>query len=156
MSAPVGNRFWEVRGTHGRAATFNTPEEMWEAACEYFQWVEDNPLKAEKLFSHNGAVVRGEYSKMRAMTVEGLCNFIGITSRCWRGYRDKEDFFPVMDMVDQIIYAQKFEGASADLLNPNIIARDLGLADKKDHTTNGKDMPPQQIILRAADDDSNS
>ena len=29
--------------------------------------------------------------------------------------------------------------------------------DKRDvdHTTNGKDMPPQQIILRAADDDSN-
>ena len=25
-----------------------------------------------------------------------------------------------------------------------------------DHTTNGKDMPPQQIILRAADDDRDS
>jgi hypothetical protein len=37
--------------------------------------------------------------------------------------------------VEEIIRTQKFEGASADLLNPNIIARDLGLADKQDNTT---------------------
>lgn len=36
-----------------------------------------------------------------------------------------------MTRVEQIIRQQKFEGAAAELLNPNIIARDLGLADKK-------------------------
>jgi hypothetical protein len=30
------------------------------------------------------------------------------------------------------MYEQKFSGAAAGLLNPNIIARDLGLADKSE------------------------
>ena len=36
--------------------------------------------------------------------------------------------------------AYKFEGAAAGLLHANIIARDLGLADKKDITQN-KEQP---------------
>ncbi|WP_290688531.1 terminase small subunit [Haematobacter sp. UBA3484] len=40
------------------------------------------------------------------------------------------DLSEVITRVEQIIRTQKFEGAAADLLNPNIIARELGLADK--------------------------
>ena len=36
--------------------------------------------------------------------------------------------------VEDIIRTQKFEGASAELLNVSIIARDLGLADKSEHS----------------------
>ncbi len=45
--------------------------------------------------------------------------------------------------VDEIIRTQKFQGASADLLNANIIARDLGLADKTELT--GKDGGPVRL-----------
>lgn len=38
----------------------------------------------------------------------------------------------VITQAEAVIYEQKFTGAAADLLNPNIIARDLGLADKKE------------------------
>jgi hypothetical protein len=113
---------------------FSSPDKMWEACCEYFDWVDENPMKAEKLFSFQGSVIKGEYSIIRAMTIAGLCNFLGVTSRMWRGYREKEGFVPVMERVEQVMYAQKFEGASADLLNANIIARDLGLADKSELT----------------------
>jgi hypothetical protein len=34
-------------------------------------------------------------------------------------------------------------------LNANIIARDLGLADKKDLTTNGKDLPGAVDLSKA-------
>jgi hypothetical protein len=52
-----------------------------------------------------------------------------------------KEFHGVVTRVKDIIYTQKFEGASAGLLNPNIIARDLGLADKKvvDGTIHGAD-----------------
>ncbi len=43
----------------------------------------------------------------------------------------------VITRIKETIFTQKFEGASADLLNANIIARDLGLADKKDITSDG-------------------
>ena len=39
--------------------------------------------------------------------------------------------------MEQIIRTQKFEGAAAELLNPNIIARDLGLADRSEHSGPG-------------------
>ena len=42
--------------------------------------------------------------------------------------------------MEEIIRQQKFEGAAANLLNANIIARDLGLADKAEIT--GRDGGP--------------
>ena len=38
MAAPKGNQFWMLRSKHGRDKLFATPEALWEAACEYFQW----------------------------------------------------------------------------------------------------------------------
>lgn len=137
MSAPAGNKFWEARVSHGRNAAFATPEDMWTSCCEFFEWADANPLKGEKLFSYEGSIIRGEFSKMRAMTIEGLCNFLGITSRTWRAYRVKNDFVPIIERVEQVLFEQKFTGAAADLLNPNIIARDLGLVEKQEHF--GKD-----------------
>ena len=46
-----------------------------------------------------------------------------------------------------MIYEQKFTGAAAGLLNPNIIARDLGLADKTDHASSDGSMSPQPAVV---------
>jgi len=48
-----------------------------------------------------------------------------------------KDFLRVVRDIEQTIYNQKFTGASADLLNANIIARDLGLRDKQDLEVKG-------------------
>jgi len=70
---------------------------------------------------------------MRAMTIGGLCVFLDINRATWNVWREKRpDLYEVITRAEEIIYQQKFEGASADLLNSNIIARDLGLTDKKD------------------------
>ena len=34
MVAPVGNRFWEVRSSHGRSPIFESPDALWSACCE--------------------------------------------------------------------------------------------------------------------------
>jgi hypothetical protein len=44
----------------------------------------------------------------------------------------RQDFIGVVSRVENIIRTQKFEGPSAELLNRNIIARDLGPADKQE------------------------
>ncbi|MDT8419358.1 MAG: DNA-packaging protein [Desulfuromonadales bacterium] len=134
MSAPLGNRFWELRSRHGRKPIFSTPEDLWKACCDYFAWVEENPLKEEKVFSATEGIRRAEISKMRAMTISGLCFFLGIARETWSDYGRKEDFSDIVREAEAVIYEQKFSGAAADLLNANIIARDLGLADKKEHT----------------------
>ena len=66
------------------------------------------------------------------MTIDGLCIFLDIARRTWDGYCERDDFVPVTTRVAEIIRTQKFQGAAAELLNANIIARELGLADKSE------------------------
>jgi len=125
-----GNRFWEARSSHGRNPIFESPEALWTAAKEYFAWVEDNPLYEAKPFAFQGTVTIANVAKMRAMTIEGLCIFLDIARQTWKDYGERPDFLAVTSRVEEIIRSQKFAGAAADLLNANIIARDLGLTDK--------------------------
>lgn len=132
MAAPIGNQFWKQRSTHGRNPKFDSPEALWEAATEYFEWVEANPLQEAKPFAFQGSITIAKVDKMRAMTISGLCIFLDIARSTWDEYRANKDFSCIVARVEEIIRTQKFEGASADLLNANIIARDLGLADKQE------------------------
>lgn len=145
MAPPIGNQFWKARSKHGRNRLFASAELLWEACCEYFQWVEDNPLLEMKPFAYQGVVIQEPVAKMRAMTINGLCLFLDIDETTWRAWREVDDFSTVVSKAEKIIYEQKFTGAAADLLNPNIIARDLGLADKKDIGSSDGSMTPRGI-----------
>lgn len=134
MAAPKGNQFWLARSSHGRNPIFASPDDLWKACHEYFEWVEANPLKEERAAQYHGEFVKTTVDKMRAMTIGGLCIFLDIGTSTWSDYENKNDFSEVTKKVADIIRNQKFTGASADLLNANIIARDLGLADKQEHT----------------------
>ena len=83
--------------------------------------------------------------KMRAMTIRAMCFFfIGLSRQGWQEYSEKPDFSDIVKEIEDVIYSQKFEGAAADMLNSNIIARELGLSDKvqNEHTgANGTALP---------------
>lgn len=143
MAAPKGNQFWKARSSHGRKPIFEAPDDLWKACEEYFQWVEENPLYEAKAFPYQGKVTVESLPKMRAMTLSGLCTFLDIDFTTWQDYASKDDFSNIATRVDRIIRDQKFAGAAAELLNPNIIARDLGLADKNEHS--GPSGGPVQI-----------
>lgn len=129
MPAPRNNSFWKLRSTHGRDKIFQSPAVLWEACCQYFEACERNPLKKQQAFS-NGK--RATLPLMRAFTLNGLFIFLDINRQTWENYKkDKnEDFLAIIQKVETIIYDMKFTGASAGLLKENIIARELGLADK--------------------------
>lgn len=129
-----GNRFWEARSTHGRNPIYKKPEDLLDACVQYFQWVEENPLWEAKVFCYQGETTKEVMPKMRAMTISGLCIYIGISPDTWESYYKRPDFIGIAREVSEIIRTQKFEGAAAELLNANIIARDLGLADKRENT----------------------
>jgi hypothetical protein len=149
MAAPKGNRFWEARSSHGRNPIFKKPDELWTACLEYFEWVEANPLKEEKATQYQGVFVKDTVNKMRAMTIGGLCIFLDICQNTWTNYKENEDFLRVINKVEDIIRDQKFSGAAADLLNPNIIARDLGL---KDESKRELDIPKGITVTLSKDD----
>lgn len=129
MAAPKGNKYWQFRGKHGRDYKYQ-PEELWNEAVQYFEWVEDNPLLEEKGFAFQGVVTKETFAKMRAMTITGFCLFADIALKTFEEYKQLEDFSNIVTRIENIIREQKFTGAAAELLNPNIIARDLGLSDR--------------------------
>lgn len=143
MAAPIGNRFWEIRSKHGRDKLFENPQLMWEAACEYFQWCDENPFQeAEAKVTSNG---NGEGSsveivnvpKMRPYTMHGLCSYLHCNTDYFKHFKNqeranKEDFSPVIKNIEDTVYNQKFSGAASGFLNANLISRDLGLVDKKE------------------------
>ena len=47
-----------------------------------------------------------------------------------------KDFTRVITHVENVIFTQKFEGATVGAYNANIIARDLGLIDHQEITKN--------------------
>lgn len=146
MAAPKGNQFWKARTKHGRDKLFASADVLWSACCEYFDWVEKHPLWEAKPFHHQGVIVTAKVAKMRAMTLDGLCIFLDVDRKTWSNWRDDQDFLPVITRVEAVIRDQKFSGAAADLLNANIIARDLGLKDGQDLTSSDGSMTPKPAL----------
>lgn len=155
MTAPKGNRFWEARSSHGAKPKFaddpkelegakTASEKLWAACVEYFEWVEDNPLLSSELVKFQGAATKAMLPKMRAMTLKGLCRFIDISFETWTTWRsDRQDLSDIITRVEEVVFEQKLTGAAADMLNSNIIARELGLGDKVDNVSSDGSMTPQ-------------
>lgn len=178
MGAPKKNQFWKLRAKHGRDKLFKTPKLLLDAAEEYFQWIEDNPLKEAVLVAKGIVINKGkqnektvystELPKMRPFTITGLCLYLDCNQRYFgqfekalEGKTDKEmtdkeikiskDFSTIITRIRETIYTQKFEGAASGFLQPNIIARDLGLRDKSDITSDDKPLQSTIIILPSND-----
>lgn len=129
--APKNNQFWKERTKHGRDKLFESPEVLWDAACQYFEWCDQNPLISVEYLGKDARMKK--VPKMRAYTWSGLELYLDVYSL--RDYRTNEkykDFSQIITRIEAIIYTQKFEGAAAGMLNANIIARDLSLSDKSD------------------------
>jgi len=129
MGAPKGNQFWKLRSKHGRDKLFTTPELLWEAANEYFQWCEDHPIEAE---DNKGTKNVNLVKFNRPFTLKGFCIYCDASENWFIEFRKiaDKDFLYIIHKIEEIIYNQKFEGAAIGIFNANIIARDLGLSDK--------------------------
>jgi len=153
MPAPLGNRFWEARSSHGRNPIFATPDDLWAAAVEYFEWVDGNPLQEGALVTYKGFASVKALPKMRAMSIAGLCNFLDISRSTWAEYGKREGFPAIVSRIEDLIYQQKFEGSAADLLNASIIARELGLPDRQEHTGKGGGPIEKRVSIRSMSDE---
>lgn len=134
MAAPKNNEFWKNRSKHGRDKLFKTPQLMWEAACEYFTWADNNPFHEAIYDSKQGKIV--DIPKRRPYTLIALCLYLDCSASYFRTFKSTlkekdKDFLTIITRIEEVIYNQKFEGASSGFFNANIIARDLGLADNQ-------------------------
>lgn len=119
-----GNAFWKQRSKHGKDKIFESPEILWQEACNYFQWCDSHPMGRNKL--------------MRAYTLYGLCFYLNIGFTTWGLYKKRPEFQHMVEQIEMVVYNQKFTGAAAGIFNGNIISRDLGLIDKQEHSLDRK------------------
>lgn len=137
MAAPKGNNYWQFRNKHGRNYEY-TPEALWNEFIEYAKWIESNPLK-EAVIIQRGikdektqkTSYTTDVNKMRAMTIKSFCLFADIIPNTFYEYQKREDFKDITTRIRNSIFSQKLEGSAAGLLQPMIIARELGLIDKQ-------------------------
>jgi len=129
-----GNSFWKKRSSHGRNPIFDDPEKLRSACFEYFQWIEENPILEEKIFHFQGRITRTHSNKMHMMTISGLCLFLDISDETWSNYRRNPDFVGIVTEAERIIANQKLSGSAADMLNANIVCREMGLRDRQEHS----------------------
>lgn len=134
MAAPKGNQFWRLAEHPGRPKSYQ-PDELWEKALEYFEWIENNPwYKNEAVKGGDAVGTIIQVPTSRPFTQTGFCVFAGISLNTFDVYAKTEEFQEVTTRIREIMYTQKFEGATVGAYNANIIARDLGLVDKTDGT----------------------
>jgi hypothetical protein len=133
------DQLWKFHEKTGGGSTkiFDKPTDLWAESMKYFRWCDSNPLKEQKILA-SGKKVNG--NKLRPYTIKGLCLFLNIGERTWNRYQKREEFAEMCEKIADIIFTQKFEGAAAGFFSANIIARDLGLKDASDVTTNGKEL----------------
>lgn len=152
LSSNGGEAIWQFRTKLGRDQLFETPQILWEAACEYFNWCDRNPLQSGKTTKTKRSFKIESDPRLRVYTMSGLCLYFGIGIEYFSHFvteqkkqiaeeANKEakiklkenlsSFTQVIDRIKLTIYTQKFSGAAGGLLKENIISRELGLADKQ-------------------------
>lgn len=143
--------FWKAKSKMGRNPIFANPQQLLDSCIEYFEWIANNPIQQEKIVGiSQGEVLKEVINHPHAMTIGGLCLFLDICPETWTNYRNDEAFLGVCRYVENAIRQQKFAGASVGLFNHAIIARDLGLADRQDVTSNGKEIQGGVVIILPA------
>lgn len=131
MGAPKDNEFWKL-ADWGKPKAYQ-PEELWEKACDYFQWCQDHPwVKNEAVKGGDNAGMIIKVPTSRPFTIHGFCIHAGIVTATFYNYEKDKAYLEIITRIREVIYSEKFEGAAVGAYNANIIARDLGLADKKE------------------------
>ncbi|OLY92493.1 terminase small subunit [Cnuella takakiae] len=158
MGAPKGNQFWKLRSKHGQDKLFASPKLLLDAAYEYFAWCDENPwMKKEQVKKpYEKKQGRGkvlvtmvDIPTQRPYSLSGLGIYCHVSERFIldfekrlqeKGDEEAKGFLAVTTHIREVISTQQLEGATVGAFNANIVARKLGLTDKKDITTDGESL----------------
>lgn len=137
MGIEKGSQLWKLRKRHGTPHRYETPDDLWQVACEYFDMLAENPIIVTKATQHQGCQVDLVEEHPRAPTVLGLCAYMGISEKTWyRNYEGSKVHAEMASRIRDVMKADKIEGAAAGVYNHAIIAKEIGLVEKTETTHN--------------------
>jgi hypothetical protein len=145
-----GNDYWAQRIFHGRKLKIKDAKELLLMAMGYFKRMANNKeWESQMWVGKDGNEVKKKTKT--PYTLEGLCNYIGITYQTFQNYKNRyrdnkekkgnnysvvdaqndKDFFEVCSLIEQAIRQNHIEGAFTGHFNPLLVAKYQGLADKR-------------------------
>lgn len=126
----------------GRPKKIETPERLWELFEKY---VEEKPQRFLKKGVYNQKTGEADY-----IPVEQPLTWLGFSAwLSWNNIIDSiddykankdnmyDDYSGIIKKIDKIIKSEMMQGATSGIYKENIVARILGLADKKETKTEG-------------------
>lgn len=131
-------KYWKLKA---KKKKFQTAKDILAAAQEYIDLTYEYPVYTYKPHMYEGEIIYSKTPIMRAMTLQDLCRFMGITFQHWikLGESEDQEIADAVKHVEAIIYAQKYTGAAAGIFNSALISRELGLAEHVNYTREGED-----------------
>jgi hypothetical protein len=152
----------------GKPRFFDTPQELWEKACEYFKFVDKNHWNEIKaLVVSDGAREGSSIKKVKLpiklpYSIQELQIYLGVSHSYFDTYlsknRDNQEderikaFIDVIREIKAVIASQQFKGASAGVFKENIISRMLNLSDKVE-TINLNSVPMTKEEMKKLNDE---
>lgn len=128
----AGNNIWMQRSDMTTNQIFTDPEAMAEAFVRYTEHLENNPLQAHKIMVVGQEIKEKGEQKMIPITWAGFAVYCGAHRKFFYNFRTRcgAAFLDIIEMIDDVMFCQKFSGAAAGFFNANLISRELGLVDK--------------------------
>ena len=129
-----------------------TPEKLYEYFEQYKEDCKSNPKQENIWNSREGK--QAHLDREIPLTWNGfeVWLFKKKILTCINDYKSNKEeryteYANIIRAIDGEIYEDKFAGATAGIYQHNIIARDVGLADKKDHSSSDGSMTPAPTIV---------
>ena len=151
-----GKQLHEVYKYPGKPRKIKDPKELWNLALEWVSYMTDQTIDSQMFVGKDGKEVL-KHTK-HPLTMESFYIFSGISKQLFHNMENRlkhnrdnptynediakidKEFLDVCTRIRQISFNQQFAEASAGNYNANIVARYLGLTEKKDITSNGQQV----------------
>jgi hypothetical protein len=140
MTLEKNNSLWELRNpklSGNGKRFFDSPGNLWRAACSYFEWCDDNPYPRSELIKtgqKSGDIVDVPFC--RPYSYFGLCVYLGCslnsfeTARRLAKKKRNRQLLEVFDAINNVIYANLFEGVAVGAFKANFMLKSMENAGK--------------------------
>lgn len=120
---------------NGRPLIFESPEQLWDKAVEYFDWCDKNPLKQQVSHVKNGVQI---IEVRRCYSLEGFCDYTGIVPQTFYNYKDRDGFLEICTRISNRIDNDWLTFGMGGIYNASIAAMKLGLKAKTETENTNK------------------
>ncbi len=125
------NKPWLAGKPKDKESVYNGLE-LWEVACEYFEWCDRTPITE---FRHSRTDTHA-VDLPRAYSIEGFLLYAGLSRRQWEKYCTEGALTAFCaGNIHHAIRCQKLEYAAVKVMDPTLVAKELGLANRSVTTT---------------------